>query len=76
MGIFEKFFRIMVPICKGLLGMKRTEKKSGGQSYVTGAITLATQLSQLLIGIFKFRLMLVVFWFILITNIWVPKVNH
>ena len=66
----------MVPICKGLLGMKRTQKKSGGQSYVTGAITLATQLSQLLIGIFKFRLMLVVFWFILITNIWVPKVNH
>ena len=60
MGIFEKFFQIKVPICKGLPGMKKTEKQIGGQCYGTGAITLATQLSQLLIGIFKFRLMLVV----------------
>jgi len=50
----------MVHICKGLPAINKTENKFGGQSYVTGDITLTSQLSQLLIDIFKFRFMLVV----------------
>jgi len=50
----------MVPTCKGLPAVKKTEKKLCGQSYVTGHITLTSQLSQLLINILKFRFILVV----------------